>query len=391
MDTQAHFLQSGRRAAPWLTRWLYDRVNALLAPAGVVLDGGRPWDPQIHHPRALSRLLLHGTLGAGDAYVDGEWDCRALDDFTARLLTAGADRGLTPRSPLALIGQLVAPLVNHQTRNRAKANVTSHYDIGVDLYEAMLGRRMAYSCGYWANATTVDEAQDAKHALVCRKLHLAPGMQVLDVGCGWGGFAKYAAEHHGVRVVGITISGSQAAYAAHSCAGLPVEILEADYRDLSGTFDRIVSIGMFEHVGPPNYRQFFETMRRVLAPDGLLLLHTIGGNLSQETSDPWIARYIFPGSVLPSAAQVSCAIEGLFLLEDWHNFGVDYDRTLMAWHAGFEQAWPQLSRQYSERFYRLWRYYLLTCAGTFRARRNQLWQIVLSPRGVIGGYDRIAH
>jgi cyclopropane-fatty-acyl-phospholipid synthase len=254
----------------------------------------------------------------------------------------------------------------------------------------MLGPTMAYSCGYWQSASTLDDAQMAKFELVCQKIALAPGLRILDIGCGWGGFAHYAATRYGVEVVGITLSPAQAAFARQRCGHLPVQIREQDYRDLSGQFDRIVSIGMFEHVGPSNYRSFFEVVARLLDPQGLFLLHTIGGNTSFRSTDPWIDRYVFPGSHLPSVQQIGRAIEGIFVLEDWHNFGADYDRTLMAWNANLEAAWPRLSAAYSERFHRFWRYYLLTCAGSFRARRNQLWQIALSPRGVRAGYCRVA-
>jgi cyclopropane-fatty-acyl-phospholipid synthase len=373
-----------------VSRWLYAQVSELIAPSGATLDGNRPWDPQIRRPRALSRLLFNGTLGAGEAYVDGDWDCEALAEFTARLLT-GDVVGRFGRLSLGVkVNELTARLPNGQTEARTKADIISHYDRGDDLYSAMLGPTMTYSCGYWQRAATLEAAQDAKHALVCHKLKLEPGLRVLDIGCWWGGFAKFAAQRHGVSVVGVTVSPSQARAARARCADLPVEIREHDYRDITGQYDRVVSIGMFEHVGPANYRTFFEVAASALDPCGLFLLHTIGNSTSQQTADPWIARYIFPGSVLPSAAQITRACEGLFVLEDWHNFGPDYDRTLVAWHERFERAWPQLAARYSDRFRRLWRYYLLTCAGTFRARQNHLWQLVLSPRGLTGGYRRVS-
>jgi cyclopropane-fatty-acyl-phospholipid synthase len=248
-----------------------------------------------------------------------------------------------------------------------------------------------YSCGYWKNATDLDAAQEAKLDLVCRKLGLAPGQRVLDIGCGWGEALKFAAERHGVHGVGVTVSEEQAQFARELCAGLPVEIRVQDYREVGKgdggeRFDRIWSIGMFEHVGVKNYRAYFETVRRCLAADGLTLLHTIGGNLSTNHTDPWIAKYIFPNSMIPSAQQLAAASEGLFVIEDWHNFGADYDRTLMAWRANFDAAWPSLRERYGERFQRMWRFYLAASAATFRSRRDQLWQVVLSPSGVAGGY-----
>jgi cyclopropane-fatty-acyl-phospholipid synthase len=166
----------------------------------------------------------------------------------------------------------------------------------------------------------------------------------------------------------------------------------SDYRQFNSRgeqrFDRVASVGMFEHVGHKNYRPYFEMARRSLADDGLFLLHTIGKNTSGRAVDPWIEKYIFPNGVLPSAKELASAIEGKFVLEDWHSFGADYDRTLMAWFAQFNAAWPRLQSLYDERFYRMWRYYLLSCAGCFRARDTQLWQLVLSASGLKGGYRR---
>lgn len=250
----------------------------------------------------------------------------------------------------------------------------------------MLDKRMIYSCGYWESASTLDDAQKAKLDLVCRKLDLRPGMRILDIGCGWGGTAQYAAERYKVDVVGITVSQKQATFGKELCHGLPIDIRLQDYRDVEGSFDRILSIGMFEHVGCKNYRTFMRKVRGLLKDNGLFLLQTIGGNKSVTKTDPWIGRYIFPNSMLPSARQICSAIEGIFVLEDWHSFGGDYDRTLMQWFRNFDEGWDRLRKCYDDRFYRMWKYYLLSCAGSFRARSNQLWQLVLSPKGVFGGY-----
>lgn len=362
--------------------------QSVLEPAGVTLDGPNPWDPQIRKERALNRMLLLGTLGAGEAYVDGDWECERLDELAARLLTSGIDERWDALSLLSP-RRILAGVFNLQSRARARRNVKAHYDLGNQLYTAMLGPTMAYSCGYWRGAKTLEEAQNGKYELACRKLSLRPGQRVLDIGCGWGGFARYAAERHGVHVVGITISEAQADYAKQRCAGLPVEILLRDYRDIRDRFDRIVSIGMFEHVGPKNYREYFGSVRLNLASDGLFLLHTIGRlRPVRSMTNAWMARYIFPNGVVPAASQILRSAEDLFVLEDWHNFGSDYDKTLMAWHANFTSAWPALEERYGERFRRMWRYYLLTCAGSFRARRTQLWQIVFSKHGIPGGYVR---
>jgi cyclopropane-fatty-acyl-phospholipid synthase len=261
-----------------------------------------------------------------------------------------------------------------------------HYDIGNRLFAAMLDKRMNYSCAFWDGAATLDQAQEAKLDMVCRKIDLKPGMRVLDIGCGWGGFAKWAAEQYGAKVLGLTVSREQAAFARENCRGHHVTIELEDYRALEGTFDRIVSIGMLEHVGDRNYRTFMKVARRCLTDDGLLLVQTIAGNRSVHGTDDWIGKYIFPNSMLPSARQIAAASEGLLVLEDWHSFGPHYDRTLMAWYANFIRNWETVKDLYDERFFRMWCYYLLCCAGSFRSRRNQLWQLVFSKEGIRGGW-----
>src|SRR5690554_3160786 len=360
------------------------RLQSLLASADVRLDGDRPWDMRILDPGVPARLLAGGSLALGETYMDGGWDAASLDGFLQRLLEAGLDRRVVRLADVRLA--LLARLVNLQAGRRSLAVGERHYDLGNDLYAAMLGRRLVYSCGYWREAADLDAAQEAKLDLCCRKLGLREGMRLLDIGRGWGEMLRFAAERYGVSGVGVTISREQAAHARELCAGLPVEIRVQDYRGLSGRYDRIISIGMFEHVGVRNYASYFDVVRRCLAPDGLFLLHTIGANTSRTHTDPWIEKYIFPNSMLPSAAQVTRALEGRFVIEDWHNFGADYDRTLQAWRDNIEQAWPRLPDRYDERFRRMWRYYLAGSMASFRTRHIQLWQIVLSPDGVPGGY-----
>jgi cyclopropane-fatty-acyl-phospholipid synthase len=253
----------------------------------------------------------------------------------------------------------------------------------------MLDRRMTYTCGYWKNARNLDEAQEAKLDLVCQKLDLKPGQTVLDIGCGWGSFAKFAAERYGAHVVGVTVSEEQMKLGKELCKGLPVELRLQDYRDIQGSFDHIVSLGMFEHVGYKNYRTFMRVVYEHLSDGGLFLLHTLGGNTSVRSGEAWMDKYIFPNGMFPSLVQIGRAIEGLFVMEDWHNFSADYEKTLFAWFANFNKHWPEISGKYGETFYRMWKYYLLACAGTFRTRSSQLWQIVLSKNGVPGGYKSI--
>lgn len=360
------------------------RVERLLAACDLRVDGGRPQDPRVHDPRFFRRVMSGGSLALGESYMDGWWDAGSLDGFLSGLLAGDVDRRVRGRGDAWLA--LRAWLSNNQTRRRSREVARRHYDLGNDLYEAMLGRLRVYSCGYWAGAPDLDTAQADKLELCCRKLGLAPGMRLLDIGCGFGEALAWAAERHGVSGVGVTISQRQADWARKRCAGLPVEIRLQDYRDVEGRFDRVLSIGMFEHVGKRNYRAFFDKARRLLEPDGLFLLHSIGGERSTRHTDPWIARYIFPNSMLPSAAQVAAATEGRFVIEDWHNFGADYDLTLQAWRRNFDAAWPRLAARYDERFRRMWHFYLAVSMASFRTRRNQLWQLVLSPRGVPGGW-----
>jgi cyclopropane-fatty-acyl-phospholipid synthase len=360
------------------------RLERLLDAADVRIDGDRPWDLRLHDERLPARLLAQGSLGLGESYMDGWWDVESLDGLLYRLLDARIDERV--RGVAAVFDGLRAHLFNLQSRRRSFVVGKRHYDLGNDLYSAMLGKRLVYSCGYWRHAQTLDEAQEAKLDLVCRKLGLRPGMRVLDIGCGWGEALKFAAERYGVSGVGVTISREQAAFARELCAGLPVEIRVQDYRELDERFDRAFSLGMFEHVGAKNYRRYFEVARACLPDDGLFLLHTIGNNVSQHHTDPWIARYIFPNSMLPSAAQIARNVEDLFVVEDWHGFGPDYDRTLQAWRSNIEAAWNRLPA-YDERFRRMWRFYLAGSMASFRARRIQLWQVVMSPHGVRGGYE----
>ncbi len=359
----------------------------LLTKAGIEVGGTRPWDIQVHDERLFGRLLAYGTLGFGEAYMDGWWDAEAVDQLVSKLLEFGIYEHLRPDLGLAL-SAVRARLLNLQ-RLKVTEVGEKHYDIGNDLYEAMLDRRMIYSCGYWKGAGTLDQAQEQKLDLVCRKAGLRPGMRVLDIGSGWGGFLRFAAERYGIEGVGITISKEQAAYAEAHRGALPVETRLMDYMALDGQFDRVVSVGMFEHVGYKNYRRYFEKVKSLLRPDGLFVLHTIGSDFSTTHADPWMEKYIFPNGMLPSISQIGAAIEHLFVMEDWHGFGADYDRTLMAWWARFEAAWPSLEPRYGNRFYRMWRMYLQAMAATFRVRNTQLWQIVLSPGGVPGGYQSV--
>jgi cyclopropane-fatty-acyl-phospholipid synthase len=360
------------------------RAAALLEHAGIRLDGSRPTDMHVHDERLYARVFAHGSLGLGESYMDGWWDSEDLPGMFTSILGAQLDTELKTLD--TLLAHLKARFINLQRGDHAFEIGRAHYDLGNDLFQAMLGKWLMYSCGYWAQANNLDDAQEAKLDLICRKLRLQPGQRVLDIGCGWGMALKFAAERYGVQGVGITVSQEQAAYARDLCNGLPVDIRLQDYRELNEPFDAVFSIGMFEHVGALNYRAFFDVARRCLRDGGLFVLHCIGSNGTPGRPDPWIEKYIFPNSMIPAASQVTEALQNLFVVEDWHNFGADYDLTLTAWRANFDAAWPELSKNYDDRFRRMWRFYLAVSAAVFRSRRDQLWQLTLSPHGVPGGY-----
>ncbi len=361
----------------------------MMDKAGIRVNGDRPFDIQVKNDQFYQRVLASPALGMGESYMDAWWECKALDTFIEKTLRADIP-GQVKQDRMTAMNALMAKIFNLQTIQRAFAVGKHHYDIGNDLYRNMLDKRMQYTCGYWKEAETLEEAQEAKLDMICRKIGLSPGMTILELGCGFGGFARYAAEKYQVSVTGYTVSKKQAEFGKDYCKGLPVDIRLDDYRNASGTYDRILSIGLMEHVGFKNYRTYMDLTHRLLKEDGIAFIHTIGGNVTSTICNPWTAKYIFPNSVLPSIAALGQAMEGLFVMEDWHNFGEDYDKTLMAWHQNFKAAWPRLRDRYGDRFYRMWEYYLLSCAGGFRARALQLWQIVLTRRGRPGPDCRIS-
>ncbi len=367
-----------------------DLLAELLQPAGVTLNGTADFDIQIKHPDACERILSQGSLGLGESYVDAWWDCVRIDELICRVLRLQLNKQV--QSPAARLLKLKAIFMNPQSIRRAWQVAREHYDLDNKLFFRMLDPSMAYSCGYWPQASNLAEAQFNKLELICQKLQLKPEHRLLDIGCGWGSLMRHAARHHGVRSVGITVSKEQVQWAQQHANGADLQFVLTDYRafnaDGEQAFDRIASVGMFEHVGQKNYADFFRMARRSIKDDGLFLLHTIGKNIAGDGPDPWIERYIFPNGVTPAASEISAACEKYFVVEDVHNFGADYDRTLMAWLDRFDAAWPDLQHRYTQRFCRMWRYYLMACAGSFRARQNQLWQWVLSPRGLPGGYRR---
>lgn len=361
-----------------------DYVTDVLSRADVTVGGNSPGDVHVHDERFFDRVVADGSLGLGEAYMDGWWDADRLDVFFTKVLRARLDD--VAKSKHRLLLHLKSRLLNMQTRRRSRRVAQNHYNLGNAFYADMLDSGMHYTCAYWEDATTLEDAQAAKCELVCRKLMLKPGESVLELGCGWGGFAEYAARRYGCRVTAYNIAEEQVKHARERCSDLDVEIVLDDYRSARGQYDKVVSIGMLEHVGPRNYRSFMELAERRLKDDGLFLVHSIGRDTTYVATDPWFERYIFPGGYIPSIQKIASAVEDLFVAEHFHGFGQYYDTTLMAWYENFLEHWHKHEHEFGGRFFRMWSYYLLCCAGAFRARRNQLWQWVFSKNGLPGGY-----
>lgn len=355
-------------------------VEEMLTSAGVTINGSNPWDIQVIDDRTFLQVLRSKSLGLGEAYMEGWWNCRRLDEFICRVLKAGID-GKIKAGCRFLVNSLSAVIFNMQSKNRSRIVAERHYDLDNDLFMSFLDPYNQYSCAYFEGTQDLNDAQIKKMDLICKKIRLCPSDHVLDIGCGWGGLAGYMAKRYGCNVTAVNISSEQIRHARDFCNNLPVNIVSSDYRDIQGTFDKIVSVGMFEHVGQKNYQSFMKKAHSCLKDNGIFLLHTIGGNDSTINCDPWINKYIFPNGMLPSIAQISKAAEGLFVMEDLHNLGPHYEKTLLAWHENFQKSWDKLKNKYDDKFKRMWDYYLLSCAGAFRARNIQLWQIVLTRYG----------
>ncbi len=355
-------------------------LSDLLSSAGITINGNKPYDIQVNNPKFYSRVLAESTLGLGESYMDSWWDCEAIDQLIDKLLRGDLEYAVKGNWKIAL-HLFRAKYFNLQKVRRSFQVGQQHYDLSNKLYSAMLDKRMNYTCGYWKETNNLDDAQEAKLDLICRKIGLEPGMNVLELGCGFGAFAGFAAEKYGVTVTGVTVSKKQAEYGNERYKDLPVELKLMDYRDVEGKYDRVISIGIMEHVGYKNYETYMKVVNRTLKDGGITFFHTIGRNDSATTVNAWINKYIFPNGVLPSIEQLAKAMDQYFVVEDLHNFGPDYDRTLMAWYENFENTWDNIKSDFDERFRRMWRYYLLTSAGGFRARQTQLWQFVMTRIG----------
>jgi len=356
----------------------------LLAKADIIIDGNRPWDLQVREPRAYERVFRHGSIGFGEAFMEGWLDCERVDMMAERAYRSKLAEKIEVGP--AFLEAIKVRFNPFGSRSRAFEIGKWHYDTGNDLFEVMLDKYLVYSCGYWQQAETLETAQRDKLKIICRKLQLEPGMRVLDIGCGWGGLARYAAEHYGVSVVGVSVSKQQIELGTRLASSLPVQLRYVDYRDIDEMFDRVVSVGMFEHVGRRHYRDFFAACERCLKPSGILLLHTVG-YLKEQPIDSWFNKYIMPGVEFPTVANIADSVGETLVLEDFHTWeGAHYDKTLMAWFDRFQDGWEELKKNYDETFYRMWKLYLQGCAGAFRADRMRVWQLVFSKGGLPGGY-----
>jgi cyclopropane-fatty-acyl-phospholipid synthase len=362
----------------WLSRRAGGLVEELVVAAGVRIGA----ELKVNDPTMWGDWAGRGMLGIGESYMQGKWDSPCLDRVMSKLanLPAGAKRRIfSSWKSKAIIA--LASMTNAQKPSRELQVARGHYNLGNEFFHSWLDPHMQYSCASWKDAVTLEQAQAKKMELIAEKLQLRPGLRVLDIGCGWGGLGRYFIKEYGVTVTGVNISSEQVNWCRSKAAeeGLSdsFDIREMSYRDIRGTWDRIVCVGMIEHVGPKNYPEFFKICGHSLASNGLLLLQTIGSNTSREVlNDRWITTYIFPNGTLPSISQIARAVEKRLVIEDLQNLGPDYDRTLMCWHERFQRAKPGL--KLDPVFERMWDFFLLYTASGFRERKTQLWQFVMT-------------
>ena len=338
-------------------------ITKKLKEVDVVIGGSRDWDIQVKNKKFFRKVFLNANMGLGESYVNKYFECRRLDQLIYRL------RHYFPKKSIILknIYDIIQDkFINFQSIKRATKVAKTHYDLEVKIFQKFLDKRMIYTCGYWNNAKNLDEAQEKKLDLIAKKLEFKPNMKVLDVGCGWGGSAAYFAKKYRVQVVGITNSKEQYNYAqAHNSSEL-TQFIYCDYREHKEKYDAIYSIGMFENVGSKNYLTFFKCIKNNLKQNASFLLHTIGMDMTVNTRFSWAVKYIFPNGELPSQKQITDNIEHNFIIDDWHNFGCDYDKTLMQWYKNFVRTYPSFkSDYYDERFFRTWSFYLLLFAKFF--------------------------
>ncbi|MFZ5749933.1 MAG: class I SAM-dependent methyltransferase [Pseudomonadota bacterium] len=350
--------------------------------------GGPQVAVRLTDPALPRRLVLSPDLALGEGYVDGTVEVEG-DDLHGLLGLALGNVAQAPsnwRNRAVALGARLRPTAQFNPADRSRRNVAHHYDLSERLYRLFLDRDMQYSCAYFRDpGMTLDEAQAAKKAHIAAKLLIEPGMRVLDIGCGWGGMGLTLARDYGARVLGVTLSVEQhrVATARAEQEGLAdrVEFRLMDYRSVEGRFDRIVSVGMFEHVGVPQYHTYFRKVRDLLAPDGVALIHTIGRASPPGATSPWITRYIFPGGYCPSLSEMMAAVEDEGLYEtDVEVWRLHYAMTLRHWYDRFMANIDEARRLYDERFCRMWRYYLVASEQTFRLNRQCVFQVQMAHR-----------
>ena len=366
---------------------------------GVEINGPNAWDIQIHNESLYSRLFRDGSLGAGESYMDGWWDCNDLVELSFRV----AKNNLLLESGLPLFVHTTRSfLLNLQNKIRARIVGECHYDLPIPLWEKMLGASMIYTNGIWQDTDDLDTAGFAKYDLVCRKLELKKGDTLLELGCGWGAFLKYAATHYGCRCTGVTISKEQAKYASELCQSLPVKIHHCDYRDRDVynpddiKYDAITTLGMTEHVGRKNYRQCMQIIYEQLRDCRLFLLES-SGNSKESAPDMFIQKYIFPYLDMPTVGSIDKYTRDFFVLEDMQTVSVDYAKTIIAWSNNFKKYWSDFDLSENtfgglskNQFYRMWVYYLDCCAGVLKARtETQAWQFLFSKGHLTNGYRSV--
>ncbi|XP_021964854.2 cyclopropane-fatty-acyl-phospholipid synthase [Folsomia candida] len=371
-----------------------------LDQVGITINKGGPCDIKNRNfmtsqDTVYIRAINEGILGFGESYMDGDWDAEDIPAVFYKIFANDAPILRMFMNPWnRFLYYMQFSFFNLQTKQRVYDVAKIHYDLGNEFFENMLDSTMNYTCGYFKDTDNLEKAQLAKMDFVAAKLGIKQGMTVLDIGCGFGGMARHLAINYGATVTAVTISKEQATFAQQACRGLPVTVKVMDYRDVSGTYDRVVSLGDLEHIGPANYGTFFKTVSRCLKEDGLCLIHCMGNYHDvMPHQEPFSAKYVFPGACLPYYTEVMGSLQNLFLIEDWHNFGNDYNLTSVAWRDNFIRNWPKLQQldkiKYDDRFYRMWTFYLGVAIALYKARKIQLWQIVLSKHGVVGGYRSV--
>jgi cyclopropane-fatty-acyl-phospholipid synthase len=366
-----------------LTLRTFDRITELpvrraLAAADIEIDGHRPWDIRVNDPAFYLRMMPNPAFQIGQTYMDGMWDCDAIDEMVFKLI-ASRVYAQHEKGGVFHLRNALARVRNMQSRARAGEVALAHYDLDLDLYRGMLDETLTYTCAYWdAPGATLADAQRAKLRLICDKLELKPGQTLLDIGCGFGGLAAFAAEHYGVKTLGVTNSQQHCTVARTLYPHLELALM--DYRELPALgrrFDAVASVEMIEAVGPKNFTTYFDVVSQCLAPRGAFLLQSFISPASRFVCNEWFDRYIFPNGVVPSFPQLHAASAMTFgAPTDVHELGLHYPSTLLAWDRNLRATWPRLRSRNDERFRRMWHFYLTSLAGVFRAEDLRLCQVL---------------